>query len=33
VDYLRVIEEELDERSEYPALLEQHGEFIKRGMK
>jgi hypothetical protein len=33
VDYLRVIEEELDERSEYPAMLDQHYEFIKRGLK
>ena len=33
VDYLRVIEEELDERSEYPGLLDQHEEFIKRGLK
>jgi hypothetical protein len=33
VDYLRVIEEELDERSQYPRLLEQHEEFIKRGLK
>ncbi len=33
VDYLRVIEEELDERSQYPGLLEQHEEFIKRGLK
>jgi hypothetical protein len=33
VDYLRVIEEELDERSEYPALLDQHAEFIRRGLK
>ena len=33
VDYLLVMEEELDERGEYPALLEQHDEFIKRGVK
>ena len=33
VDCLRVIEEELDERSEYPELLEQHEEFIERGLK
>jgi len=33
VDYLRVIEEELAERSQYPGLLEQHEEFIKRGLK
>ena len=33
VDYLRVIEEELDDRREYPALLDQHYEFIKRGLK
>jgi hypothetical protein len=33
VDYLRVIEEEIDERSEYPALLDQHNEFIKSGLK
>jgi hypothetical protein len=33
VDYLRVIEQELDDRSEYPALLGKHDEFIKRGLK
>ncbi|MGH9434055.1 MAG: hypothetical protein ACRD3T_21205 [Terriglobia bacterium] len=33
VDYLRVIEDELDERSEYPRLPERHEEFIKRGLK
>jgi hypothetical protein len=33
VDYLRVIEEELGERSQYPGLLEQHGQFIKTGLK
>jgi hypothetical protein len=33
VDYLRVIEEELDERSEYPALLDQHAEFIRSGLR
>jgi hypothetical protein len=33
VDYLRVIEEELDDRSEYPGLLDQHAEFIRRGLK
>lgn len=33
VDYLRVIEEELDDRSEYPALLDQHDDFIKHGLK
>jgi hypothetical protein len=33
VDYLRVIEEELDERSEYPALLDEHAEFIRRGLR
>jgi hypothetical protein len=32
VDYLRGIEEELDERSEFPGVLEQHQEFIKRGL-
>ncbi len=26
------IEEELDERSEFPSLLEQHQDFIKRGL-
>jgi len=33
VDYLRVIEEELDERSKYPALLDQHAEFIRHGLR
>lgn len=33
VDYLRIIEQELDDRSEYPALLDQHDEFIKRGLR
>jgi len=33
VDYLRIIEQELDDRSEYPALLEQHEDFVKRGLK
>src|SRR5258708_6128572 len=28
VDYLRVIEEELDDRSKYPSYLDQHQEFI-----
>jgi hypothetical protein len=32
VDYLRVIEEELDERSQYSGLLEQHDQFIIRGL-
>jgi hypothetical protein len=33
VDYLRVIEQELDDRSAYPTLLDQHDEFIKRGLR
>lgn len=33
VDYLRIIEQELDDRSEYSALLDKHNEFIKRGLK
>lgn len=32
VDYLRVIEEELDERSEYPEWLKRHEEFIEQGL-
>lgn len=32
VDYLRVIEEELDDRSEYPSLLNRHDAFIKQGL-
>lgn len=28
VDYLRVIEEELDDRSEYPSYLRRHEEFV-----
>lgn len=32
VDYLRVIEEELDDRSEYPSCLKRHEEFIDQGL-
>jgi hypothetical protein len=33
VDYLRIIEEELDDRSQYPTMLDRHEDFIKRGLK
>jgi hypothetical protein len=32
VDYLRVIKEELDDRSEYPSHLKRHEEFIEQGL-
>jgi len=32
VDYLRILEGELDEPGDYPGLLELHNEFIKQGM-
>jgi hypothetical protein len=32
VDYLRILEGELDEPGDYPRLLELHNEFIKQGM-
>jgi hypothetical protein len=33
VDYLRILEGELDEPADYPRLLGLHDEFIKRGLK
>lgn len=32
VDYLRILEDELDEPEDYPRLLELHNQFIKDGM-
>jgi hypothetical protein len=32
VDYLRAIEEELDDRGEYPGYLKRHEEFIRHGL-